>query len=111
MEAPETFYAKLGEADIVTDEAKYKIKSFIREEWPIMAKRKGLKYRTSFDKTKSVFNTVLVGKEMPLSYCCKRNVTFVFPQKCSTNIGHVFCSNPFCAIRNVDTFAMSANLI
>ena len=52
MEVPDTFYAKLGEADIVTDEAKFQIRSFIREEWPGVGKRKGLKYRTSFDESK-----------------------------------------------------------
>ena len=52
METPEAFFANLGDTDIVTDEAKQKVRNFIREQWPILAKRKGLAYRTSYDKTK-----------------------------------------------------------
>ena len=62
MDIPASFLMKLGDTDIVTDEANSIIKNFIRDKWPILAKKKGLKYRISYDYAKKVYNVVLIGK-------------------------------------------------
>ena len=98
MEIPATFYMKLGDTEVVTAEANSLIKNFIRGKWPVLAKKRGLKYRVSYDYAKKVFNAVLIGKQAPLSYCCKRSVIFTFSNKNTTDpeCGKVLCSNPFC---------------
>ena len=62
MEIPATFLMKLGDTEVVTAEANSFIKNFIRDKWPVLAKKKGLKYRISYDYAKKVFNVVLIGK-------------------------------------------------
>ena len=49
VEIPKTFFAKLGDSKIVTSDAINLIKLFIQSEWPILAKRKRLTYRVSYD--------------------------------------------------------------
>ena len=49
MEIPNAFLSKLGDTEIVTTQAIFLIKNFIRDKWPILAKKKGLKYRISYD--------------------------------------------------------------
>ena len=49
VEIPKAFFAKLGDSKIVTSDGIDLIKLFIQSGWPILAKRKRLTYRVSYD--------------------------------------------------------------
>ena len=76
----------------------------------MLAKRKRITYRVSYDVTSQVFNAVPLGKEAPLSRCCMRNVNFVFGNSPGA-AGQVLCMDPFCARATLDTFEMTPQLI
>ena len=46
---PKTFFEKLGNAKLVTSDGIGLIQSFIKKEYPILAKRKRMTFRVSFD--------------------------------------------------------------
>ena len=83
---------------------------FITSEWPVLAKRKRLTFRVSYDAGYNVINAVPLGKQAPLSRCCMRTVVFVFTQNIDEG-GYVRCTDPFCTRSTIDTFAMSEQLI
>ena len=78
VEIPKNFFMKLGESKVVKQEAINMIRMFILSEWPVLAKRRRLTFRVSFDAINQVFNAIPLGKEAPLSRCCMRNVNFIF---------------------------------
>ena len=104
VELPKTFFGKLGDNKVVKNEAINLIKLFIKAEWPVLGRRKRLTYRVSYDSKDQIFNTVLLGKEAPLSHCCMRNVNFVFEKNLQPGAGKVLCMDPFCANNTIDTF-------
>ena len=111
VELPKTFLDKLGDNKAVKPEAINLVRSFIKDEWPVLARKKRLTYRVSYDADDQVFNTIPLGKEAPLSYCCMRNVNFVFPRSLEGGAGKVLCTDPFCANSTLDTFSMTEQLI
>jgi len=78
VEIPKTFFTKLGDSKAVTPETIDSIANFIKTQWPVLAKKKRVTYRVSYDAVNQVINAVPLGKEAPLSSCCMRNVIFVF---------------------------------
>lgn len=110
VDIPKAYFEKLGDPKIVSSNAVQLIKLFCRNEWPILAKRKRLSYRVSYDFGSQVFNAVPLGKDAPLSRCCMRNVNFVFGNSHGA-AGRVLCMEPFCAKATLDTFEMTPQLI
>lgn len=44
-------------------------------QWPVLQGKK-VQFKTAFDPAKQAFNVVLVGKDCPLSKCCKMTMYF-----------------------------------
>lgn len=49
VEIPATFFAKLGDSRVVTADAILMVKQFIHNRWPVLAKRKRVTYRVSYN--------------------------------------------------------------
>ena len=67
-------------------------------------------FRVSHDSTENLLNTVILGKQAPLSKCCMRTLIFVFPSRANES-GRVDCSEPFCTKKTIDTFNMPESLV
>ena len=111
MDIPKTFFSKLGDARLVTSDGIGLIQNFIRQEYPILAKRKRMTFRVSFDPNSQVFNTVPLGKDAPLSRCCMRNIKFVFSQRIEEGGSKIYCTDPFCTKSIIDSFAATEQFI
>ena len=75
VDLPKAFFKDLGDTKAVTSLQESEIKDFILQRWPVLT-RKRPTWRISFDTTyrDNTFNTVLLGKDAPLSKCCMRSV-------------------------------------
>ena len=84
-----------------------KIKEFMLSVWP-MLKGKKVQYRIAYDQIKEAFNVVLLGKDCPLSKCCKMTVYFQFTKDIG---GKVICMENLCALNPLDHFSIEADVV
>jgi hypothetical protein len=66
-------------------------------------KNKRLNFRVAYDSVKRVFNVLLLGKNCPLSKCCKMTVCFQFDREIG---GKVICMETLCPYNPLDQFFM-----
>jgi hypothetical protein len=57
----------------------------------------------AYDSSKQVFNVILLGKNCPLSKCCKMTVCFQFDREIG---GKVLCMETLCPYNPLDQFFM-----
>lgn len=51
------------------------MKDLLLQQWPVLQGRK-VHFKAAFDAAAQVFNVVLLGKDCPLSKCCKMTIYF-----------------------------------
>jgi len=71
-------------------------------------KGKKVQYKIAFDQMKEVFNVVLLGKDCPLSKCCKMTVYFQFTKDIG---GKVICMENLCALNPLDHFNIELDVV
>jgi len=71
-------------------------------------KGKKVQYKIAFDQIKEVFNVVLLGKDCPLSKCCKMTVYFQFSKDIG---GKVICMENLCALNPLDHFNIDFEVV
>jgi len=98
FEPPLAYYQSLGDFNLPTDYQKELIKDFMLSHWTVM-QRKRLTFRVAFDPVKQVFNVVVLGKNCPLSKCCKMTVCFQFDREIG---GKVICMETLCHYNPLD---------
>lgn len=76
-------------------------------QWPIL-KGKKVHYKIAYDANKEIFNVVLLGKDCPLSKCCKMTVYFQFTKDIG---GKVICMENLCALNPLDHFFIELDLV
>jgi len=64
-------------------------------------RNKKLTFRIAYDHLKQVFNVILLGKNCPLSKCCKMTVCFQFDREIG---GKVLCMETLCPYNPIDQF-------
>jgi hypothetical protein len=69
---------------------------------------KKVQYKIAYQREKDVFNVVLVGKECPLSKCCKMTCYFQFSRDIG---GKVICMENLCALNPLQHFFVDMNLV
>ena len=108
VDLPKTFFKDLGDTKVVTNSQETEIKDFILQRWPQLNRRKFI-WRIAFSSSYqgSMYNTVLLGKEAPLSKCCMRSVNIQFNEQIG---GKVVCLDSLCANNPLDTFEFSATM-
>lgn len=79
----------------------------MKSHWTCL-KNKNLNYKIAFDNEKNVFNTVLLGKNCPLSKCCKMTVCFQFNSDIG---GKVLCMDALCPFNPLDTFFIDLEIL
>ena len=62
-------------------------------------RNKKVNFKIAFDTTKQVFNVILLGKNCPLSKCCKMTVNFQFDKEIG---GKVICMETLCPYNPMD---------
>ena len=60
-----------------------------------------MQYKVAFDADRDMFSVVLLGKECPLSRCCKMAVCFQFTKDIG---GKVICMESLCALNPLQHF-------
>jgi len=75
--------------------------------WPVLRGKK-VQYKIAYDAEKEVFNVVLLGKDCPLSKCCKMTVYFQFTKDIG---GKVICMENLCALNPLDHFFIELDLV
>ena len=66
-------------------------------------RNKKLNFKVAYDENKRVFNVILLGKNCPLSKCCKMTVCFQFDREIG---GKVLCMETLCPYNPLDQFFM-----
>lgn len=74
----------------------------------IQLKGKKVHYKIAYDSNKEIFNVVLLGKDCPLSKCCKMTVYFQFTKEIG---GKVICMENLCALNPLDHFFIELDLV
>ena len=77
------------------------------KQWPVLRGKK-VSYKIAFDQIKEVYNVVLLGKDCPLSKCCKMTVYFQFTRDIG---GKVVCMENLCALNPLDHFFIDVDLV
>ena len=102
FDLPVAYYQSFGDFNIASQNQRDLIKDFMLSHWPVMNGKK-LTFRIAFDKVKQVFNVILLGKNCPLSKCCKMTVCFQFDREIG---GKVICMETLCPYNPMDQFFM-----
>ena len=105
VDLPKTFFKDLGDTKVVTTGQEAEIKDFILQRWPQL-NRKRFIWRISYISSYqgNTYNTVLLGKDAPLSKCCMRSVNIQFNDQIG---GKVVCLDSLCASNPLDTFELT----
>lgn len=107
FDLPTEYYKQLGDFSVVNQTQARKIKEFMTMQWPIL-KGKKVHYKIAYDAYKEIFNVVLLGKDCPLSKCCKMTVYFQFTKDIG---GKVICMENLCALNPLDHFFIELDLV
>ena len=67
-----------------------------------------MNFKIAYNSDKDVYNVVLLGKDCPLSKCCKMTVYFEFSKDIG---GKVICMENLCALNPLDHFFIDVELI
>ena len=102
FDLPTAYYQSFGDFNVATDYQRTIIRDFMVQHWPQM-KKKPLTFRIAYDAVKKVFNVILLGKNCPLSKCCKMTVCFQFDREIG---GKVICMETLCPYNPLDQFFM-----
>lgn len=102
FDLPTAYYQSFGDFNVATDYQRTIIRDFMIQHWP-QIKKKPLTFRIAFDSVKKVFNVILLGKNCPLSKCCKMTVCFQFDREIG---GKVICMETLCPYNPLDQFFM-----
>eukprot|EP00347_Sterkiella_histriomuscorum_P013435 403364716 len=108
FDLPTTYYQSFGDFNIPTEDQKTLLKNFMFSHWPQMRTKK-VTFKVAFDQIKQVFNVILLGKNCPLSKCCKMTVNFQFDKQIFG--GKVICMETLCPYNPIDQFFMEVDLI
>lgn len=100
FDLPSDFYQQLGDFSVVNQQQIKLMKDFLQTLWPILAGRK-ISYKAAYDRSADVFNMILLGKDCPLSKCCKMTMYFQFTKNIG---GRVICMESLCALNPLDHF-------
>jgi len=102
FELPSASYLSFGDFSASTEHQRSIIRDFMLGHWPAMRK-KPLNFKIAYDSHKRVFNVILLGKNCPLSKCCKMTVCFQFDREIG---GKVICMETLCPYNPLDQFFM-----
>jgi hypothetical protein len=82
------------------------MKDLLYKHWPILNERKII-FKAAYDVNHDAFNVILLGKDCPLSKCCKMTLYFQFARESG---GRVICMESLCAMNPLDHFNISPEL-
>lgn len=103
---PKGFFSKHGSFDKVHTDQTNAIETFIRSYWPQLSKRH-LNIQVAYDEYQNTYNTFLIGKNSPLSKCCKMVLNFQFTKDIG---GRVICLEGLCTNNPLEYFYFDIDL-
>lgn len=106
FDLPPEYYKQLGDFSLVNPAQLEAMKDLLLQQWPVLKGRQ-VQFRAAFDAMAQVFNVVLLGKDCPLSKCCKMTIYFQFTKDIG---GRVICMESLCALNPLDHFHISTEL-
>lgn len=108
FDLPTTYYQSFGDFNLPSEEQRELLRNFMLKHWPAMRSKK-VTFRVAFDLQRAIFNVILLGKNCPLSKCCKMTVNFQFDRQIAG--GKVICMETLCPYNPIDQFFMDFDLM
>lgn len=107
FDLPSEYYKQLGNFECVNEVQQEKVKAFMLQRWPVLQGKK-IQLKIAFREADMVYNVVLLGRDCPLSKCCKMTLHFQFTKDIG---GKVICMEGLCALNPLDHFFVDMDVV
>jgi hypothetical protein len=82
------------------------MRDLLLRQWPVLRGKK-VQFKAAFEATTEAYNVVLLGKDCPLSKCCKMTIYFQFTREVG---GRAICMESLCALNPLDHFQVDPEI-